>query len=119
MKKLCVGILAVALLSGCAPKYSEGERTGVITKISRKGLIMKSWEGTINQGGTKTLEEGNGNVSVVPNAEDFNVQDPKVVEQLQKAAKEGYRVTIKYQQWFIEPPSIENSRVVTAVEVEK
>ncbi len=30
--------------------YSEGDRTGQLVKFSHKGMVLKTWEGEINQG---------------------------------------------------------------------
>ncbi len=30
--------------------YSDGDRTGQLVKFSHKGIILKTWEGEINQG---------------------------------------------------------------------
>lgn len=115
MKRLIMVCCMAASLSACAPNYSEGERVGVITKLSHKGLIWKSWEGSINQGGTRTEHDKDGNPMAVPNAMDFNVQDPELVKRLQQAAESGMRIKITYSQWFLPPLTIENGRVVTAV----
>lgn len=103
------------LLGGCAPNYSEGERVGLVTKLSNKGLIWKSWEGSMNQGGMKEVTDDKGRASVVPNTFDFNASDPAVIEKLRDAAKTGRRVELVYRQWFIAPLTIENSRVVVSV----
>lgn len=57
MKKILFKVLfAVFLLfvAYCAfiyfAKYSEGIRAGELVKISKKGVIIKTWEGEISQG---------------------------------------------------------------------
>jgi hypothetical protein len=114
MKTLLI-MTATLALSACAPNYSEGSRLGVVTKLSHKGLIWKSWECSLNQGGTKTTSDEKGNSMVVANAIDFNVSDPTVIAKLQEAMNSGKRVEVSYRQWAIAPPSIENDRVVVAV----
>jgi hypothetical protein len=115
-------VAAVALsftLAGCFPNYSDGERVGVITKISRKGIIWKSWEGSLNQGGTKIQTQSNSNgdahSAVVPNAIDFNVDDAAVLAKVKDAADTGKVVKITYREWLISPPWIDASHVVTSV----
>jgi hypothetical protein len=72
--------------------YSEGHRAGVLIKFSKRGVIFKTYEGELNQGGT-------GNV---PNTAQFNaiwefsVKDEAVAEQLRKL--EGRKVSVHYQQ---------------------
>lgn len=109
-------LFTICTAGGCVPDYSEGERVGVITKFSKKGLLFKSWEGSLNQGGTMQVSNEKGGSSVVPSVVDFNVQDPKIIESIKLAANEGKRVKITYIQWYIKPVSIDNERVITKVE---
>jgi len=101
MKKLIIG--GVVILLGCfvlgggcvmlgGITYSEGERTGTITKFSRKGMMIKTWEGELSMGGA--VQGGTANVW------QFSVDDPAVVEDVQEAQRVGGRWTLKYrQQW--------------------
>lgn len=57
MKKALLASLAVILLVFLAVyafiyyvPYSEGVRSGELIKISRKGVLIKTWEGQISQG---------------------------------------------------------------------
>lgn len=57
MKKILFTILSVILLLAVAyytfiyyVPYSEGVRSGELIKFSRKGIIIKTWEGEISQG---------------------------------------------------------------------
>ena len=117
--KTIFAIIAALILSACAPNYSSGDRVGVVTKLSNKGLVWKSWEGSLNQGGTKVAHDSDGNTQIVPNAIDFNVQDEAVIQTLQAAADSGQRVKIRYEQWLIAPPRIENDRVVVSAVILK
>jgi len=99
------------VVRGCDPDYSEGERTGVVYKLSKKGLIFKSWEGEMNLGGAA---QGEGGI-VIPNSWAFNAEDPKVVADLNAAAKSGRRVTVRYRQWLSEPITITNKSVIQEV----
>lgn len=118
-KTLTLAFVLALSCAACAPNYSEGTRTGVVTKLSHKGLIWKSWEGSLNQGGTKTTTDDKGNSMVVANAIDFNVSDPALLEKLQAALANGDRVEINYQQWLLPPLTIDNSRVVVSVKPAK
>jgi hypothetical protein len=65
--------------------YSDGERVGVLQKLSRKGWICKTYEGEIAMyvvGG------------VAPQLWDFTVRDPKVAELLNRHL--GQRVRLHY-----------------------
>jgi len=74
--------------------YSEGERTGVITKFSNKGMMIKTWEGELNMGGFDT----GGTASVWA----FSVDDPTIVEKIQEAQRTGGRWTLHYRQQFVQ-----------------
>ena len=45
MKTLSCGMLCLALLGGC--NYSDGDRTGYLQKLSRKGWFCKTYEGEL------------------------------------------------------------------------
>lgn len=97
---IVVCIIAI-LLTFIAPRiipipfeYSNGERTGVITKISKKGVWWKTWEGEMNVGGISTDKKGNA----IPNVWQFTVIDDSIVEQIQRRAKHGNIITLHYSQ---------------------
>lgn len=72
--------------------YSEGERSGVITKFSHKGMLLKTWEGELNMGG---YDQGG-----VASVWQFSVDDSEVVEKIKKAQRAGGRWTLTYRQQF-------------------
>ena len=119
-KRISYSTLFFAVLgavSACAPHYSDGGRAGTVTKFSHKGWFYKTWEGSMNQGGMKTVTNSDGQESLVPNAFDFHVDDKDkgIIADLEIARDTGRRVTIQYQQWGLRPPTIDSSYVVTAV----
>lgn len=68
--------------------FSNGDRAGVVIKISQRGYLFKTWEGEMNlndQGNTIEKFE-------------FSVEDnqTKVIEDLKDAALTGERVRISY-----------------------
>lgn len=67
--------------------YSEGERSGYLQKLSKKGWLCKTWEGEI------LLSSMPG---AIPERFAFTVRDEEVVKQLQSAM--GQRVQISYDQ---------------------
>lgn len=69
---------------------SEGSRVGVVTKFSRKGNWVKTWEGELQVGA------GNGGYSsqVWP----FTVEDSQVANDIDKAQDSGHRVKLRYTQ---------------------
>lgn len=95
---LIISILALASSAvwskfvGINTAYSEGERTGVVTKLSKKGYFWKTWEGEMNLGGMSD----NGGGTAVPNVWKFSVTDEAVVQQMLPATTGAKRVTLKY-----------------------
>jgi len=67
--------------------YSEGERAGILQKISRKGWICKTYEGELA-------------ISIIPGVTpiiwDFSVRDEAVVTQLNAAL--GKRAVLHYRE---------------------
>lgn len=74
--------------------YSDGDRTGVVYKISKKGFYWKTWEGELNLGGMST--DGNG--TAVPNRWAFSAANDSIASQLTEAARNGERITLHYKQ---------------------
>ena len=102
-----IGILSSLLLpligcpSGCNENYSDGERTGVIVKCSRKGVFSstKSWEAEMNLGGITS----NGNGGFAATVWKFTIEDEDVLKVVQEATRNQKLVTIKYSQWMCKP----------------
>ena len=100
MKKLFVLAASVLALTSCTENYSNGERIGMITKFSEKGLVWNSWEGTLN-----TTQTGMNSAEPFEFSVDNDVNDPKVIATLDSAANLGWKVKVKYHQtmgknWF-------------------
>jgi len=95
MKKLFVLAASVLALTSCTENYSNGERIGMITKFSEKGLIYNSWEGTLN-----TTQTGMNSAQPFEFSVDNDVNDPKTIATLDSAATNGWKVKIKYHETF-------------------
>ena len=80
---LCVGYTLLSLTWS----YSEGERVGVLQKLSRKGWVCKTYEGEL------ALYVVSG---VAPQIWTFTVRDPKVAAQLNVVL--GERVRLHYDE---------------------
>lgn len=89
-----VGSLGAGIVGSFIPwaavQYSDGERTGLVNKISHKGLICQTWEGQ--------MLVGNGN-NVDPEEYFFTVKDDAVVKQVQDA--QGKIATLHYKQYAL------------------
>lgn len=76
----------------CGMTYSEGTRSGILTKVSKKGYIFKTYEGDLNIGG---ISQGDG--TIMPTSQfKFSVTETKVYQKLQQ--KEGKKVVLHYKQ---------------------
>jgi len=76
----------------CGMTYSEGTRSGILTKVSRKGFVFKTYEGELNVGG---FNQGDG--TIMPSAIFyFSVRDKEVYKQLEEL--QGHKVILHYKQ---------------------
>jgi hypothetical protein len=89
--------IAVFVLLNFA-NYSSGFRAGVPTKISKKGIILKTFEGTLNIGGLTNSAEG-----AIPTTWDFTIRKSadSVVTKLDKAILDGDRVKLMYEEKYV------------------
>lgn len=102
------GLIAAAFaVGGCNCDYSSGERAGVVTKFSQKGLLCKTWEGEMLLGGTRLDAEGNA----VANTWQFTVKsdDAASREAIEAALQSGQRVAISYHQVLAATPCTTDS----------
>ncbi len=93
-KFLLILLLAGALLVYwfCYNVYSDGERTGLLTKLSRKGNVFKTYEGEMLIGNFQQAP----NV-MVPEKFYFSVKDQALADTLMKV--QGKSVSLKYYQY--------------------
>ncbi len=106
MKKMFFFLLCCFVLSACGKNYSIGERTGIINKISLKGLIFKSYEAEM----IMTIPISQAGITT-PETFYFNV-DPACVEKIKKNISNSNQVKVFYRQWFIKPVTIDHDHVV-------
>ncbi len=102
MKKILFIILLLLIGFGAFMFYanfSEGVRSGVLMKLSKRGVIFKTDEGQLNIGGfDQTSDEG------VSNVWDFSVTDKAVLEQLEDAMDNSQKVKLLYKEKYITLP---------------
>lgn len=116
-KYIIVFITGVFISSfGWFPEYSKGARTGIVTKLSYKGLIFKSWEGSIIQSGLIEHEGSEGKSTTSPNIMSFSVTDLTIVNKLDNAISKGSPVKLRYKEWLIKPINIETHYIIVEVE---
>ena len=99
MKKLLLAVAATAFLSACGVlTYSEGDRAGVVTKLSKKGVVCKTWEGELLMGGINQFAAPAANVF------HFSVVDENIVDDLKVVMEQQKPVRLTYKQvllpWF-------------------
>ena len=90
-------LAGLLLLSACT--YSDGERTGVVTKLSHKGWLCKTWEGELQM-----LGVGVGGQMFPGQMWEFSVRDPSIATQIQEAQQNGTPVTLHYEQYIPHSP---------------
>jgi hypothetical protein len=102
-RRLFIGLLVVTLLGVVITfvltqfPYSEGDRAGVVSKLSRKGYIIKTSEGELNVGAQGQV----GNMS--NNLWAFTIAggDEKLVKDIEDAMTSGNRVKLHYEQRYL------------------
>lgn len=101
LKRVAIVILLLAIVVFVflnAANYSTGYRQGVPTKISKRGIIIKTYEGTMNIGGLTNSSEG-----AIPTTWDFTIRRSadSVMTKLDKAILDGNRVKLMYEEKYI------------------
>lgn len=96
------------------PGYSEGKRTIVLEKFSKKGFMFKTWEGR----GILPGVSNDGTGSLVRNTWDFSVMDPAVIAALDTL--DGKNLVLSYRENFLTASGQgETDYFITKVEVVK
>lgn len=78
----------------CGLSYSDGTRSGVLTKVSRKGYIFKTYEGEMNVGG---FNQGDGTIMPMVIFK-FSVTDDAIYHKLDSL--QGKKVVVTYNQVY-------------------
>ena len=118
MARIAMIALVTGGLAACGEGYSDGFRTGVIQKASRKGIVWKSFEGELVQDGvrSKVSSSDTGSRITTTNVWAFSATDSAVMDQLKVASDENAPVKLSYRQWFIAPLSQETGYTIYKVE---
>jgi len=82
--------------------YSEGVRAGVVLKVSKKGALIKTYEGQLDLlsfGAVKSTNQ-------LSQTFDFSVykDDYSVLQKLEEVALSGERVNIRYEEKYVVLP---------------
>lgn len=97
------GTFLVKATTGLLPDYSEGMRTGYLTKISKKGVFWKTWE--------VEMQVGAGEQAALQQPWHFSVADEKLAQTLRTSL--GRKATVEYREWLLMPYSIGESGYVS------
>jgi hypothetical protein len=76
----------------CGLTYSEGTRSGILTKVSKKGYVFKTFEGELNIGG---IDQGDGTIMPMTIFR-FSIEDNKTYHKLDSL--QGRKVIVHYNQ---------------------
>lgn len=76
--------------------YSDGQRTGSVYKLSKKGLFFKTWEGEMSLN-LVTRKDG----MMINQIFNFSVSDDKVAHAIEQAAQTNTPCTLKYEQYLM------------------
>ncbi|MBI3219716.1 MAG: 6-phosphogluconate dehydrogenase [Bacteroidetes bacterium] len=76
--------------------YSDGIRSGMVVKISKKGWVFKTYEGQLN---LQTFG-ANKSPNLVSESFEFSVESDQqaVIKALEEASLSGERVSLKYEE---------------------
>ncbi|MEI8137221.1 MAG: 6-phosphogluconate dehydrogenase [Bacteroidota bacterium] len=85
-------LIVAAFYFVCGMAYSEGTRSGILVKVSKKGYVFKTYEGELNIGG---INQGEG--TIIPlTVFKFSTTKKQVYDSLENY--QGRKVVLKYRQ---------------------
>ena len=90
----CALVLVALVATGCSTNESPGtgEKIGQIVKLSKQGLLCKTWEGQIIRGG---ISDGSGAFGTVPF--DFTIESDEMAQKAKEYMQNQTEVLIKYR----------------------
>jgi hypothetical protein len=116
-------VIALAIVTGLiifSFKYwavhDEGVRAGTVLRISKKGILFKTYEGQLN---LQTFGALKGSPSPIMESFDFSVEssDEQVIKDLESVALSGERVNLRYiKRYSIFPWRGDTKYFITKVE---
>ncbi len=119
MKKVGIGILVILigiLLFMYFGTFSEGTRAGIVMKISKKGMVFKTWEGQMNLQTFGAIKDPN---NIISETFTFSIDgdDKELIDKLNAAALSGERINLHYIERYVGVPWRGDTKVF-AVDVE-
>lgn len=103
-----IGLVVIAALASgfflMYANYSEGYRVGNILKLSKKGVILKTWEGELSQGFLEAAQDSTAG-GVATRIWYFTVKaDDAVIEQINHAIDTNKKVKAFYKEKYTKLP---------------
>jgi hypothetical protein len=92
--------------------YGDGYRVGTILKLSRKGVVFKTWEGELSQGFLEPAAEAGAGVATRIWYFTVNSNDPQVISQLDHAIEGNKKVKLFYKEKYTTLPWIGDTRQI-------
>jgi hypothetical protein len=122
MKKYFYIFILIVLALGAYFTFghlSEGSRAGTITKLSRKGILFKTYEGELNT--QMYIDESSSASGIGLRMWEFSlINNDSLYTVLSQAMLDGHRVELKYKQRFFKLPWLGDSEyIVTDINLKK
>lgn len=101
MRKTIIWVLSIGLVLGSAwvaflyyGTYSEGVRAGTVIKLSRKGVMFKTWEGQLNIRSFGAVNSSNS----LSETFNFSIESDQeeIIKVLEEVSLSGERVNLHY-----------------------
>lgn len=105
-KKILIIVILIALAVMAflyLGTYSEGTRAGIVMKISKRGALLKTWEGQMD---LETFGAVSDATNIVTETFTFSVEkgNDALIKSLETAALSGERVNLRYIERYIKVP---------------
>jgi hypothetical protein len=110
LKKLIIVVVLIILLGigvlvfFAFGTYSDGDKAGTLVKLSKKGIIFKTWEGELNT--YMYVSDQAAASAAVTSLFTFSVldRDKEVLAAMEKAMLTGQRIKLTYKQKYFSFP---------------
>ncbi len=113
---IVIGIFFLWILFVYNADYSEGTRAGMVIKLSKRGVVFKTWEGQLN---LQTFGAVTANGNALNEVFNFSVENGNdtLYRQLEEASLSGERVSLHYVERYARLPWLgESTYFITSME---
>lgn len=109
IKKFFIKFFTIVLLMGAAAfaffyftSYSDGVRAGIVLKLSKRGVLFKTWEGQMDVDAFGAVTDRSGGNNMLKQSFEFSVDgdETQVISDLQAVALSGERVNLHYEEKY-------------------